>query len=306
VASRNHYVVQYQRLRVSSELCLQVTHELSPVPESLRDFLGSLTDDEAAGLSPAESEKRYLRILQGNFYLVFSSLAENLRSAAPQYEASLDFLKTLQSPETHPTVARTLATLRRLADQMERLESEISRATDGTLNAAWDHIFRVGKAAVKSCEVMLKRILGVIETAKSERRFIVQERLTKESNGLANEANVIAKGANSRADDANDIAKGANTRADEANDISGKANDIAKKADRTAVGAALIAILALGWDVGKYAYDKINENAQTSKHADVERTPVTPPITAPVARPGIQKDNDANPSRHNEPPKTAH
>jgi len=299
VASRNHYVVQYQRLRVSSELCLQVTHELSPVPESLRDFLGSLTDDEAAGLSPAESEKRYLRILQGNFYLVFSSLAENLRSAAPQYEASLDFLKTLQSPETYPTVARTLATLRRLADQMGRLESEISRVTDGTLSAAWDHIFRVGKAAVKSCEVMLKRILGVIETAKSERRFIVQERLTKESNGLANEANVIAKGANSRADDANDIA--------------GKANEIAKKADKTAAatkrwaaGATLIALLALGWDVAKYAYDKINENTQTSKHADVERTPVTPPITAPVARPGIQKDNDANPSRRNERPKTAH
>jgi hypothetical protein len=281
VASRNHYVVQYQRLRVSSELCLQVTHQLSPVPESLRDFLGSLRDDEAAGLSPAESEKRYLRILRGNFYLVFSSLAENLQSAVPQYEASLAFLKSMQSAETHPTVARTLATLRRLADQMERLESEISRATDGTLNAAWDHIFRVGKAAVKSCEVMLKRILGVIETAKSERRFDEQERLTKESNGIANEANVIAKGAN--------------TRADEANDISGKANDIAKKADRTAVGAALIAILALGWDVGKYALDKMHENGQTSKPADVKTAPVTPPMTAPVARPGIHQDNDANP-----------
>ena len=297
MASRNHYLVQYQRLRVSSELCLQVTHELSPVPESLRDFLGSLRDDEAAGLSPAESEKRYLRILQGNFYLVFSSLAENLQSAAPQYEASLAFLKTLKSAETHPTAARTLASLRRLADQMGRLESEISRATDGTLSAAWDHIFRVGKAAVKNCEVMLKRILGVIETAKSERRFTVQERLTKESNDLANEANVIAKGANSRADDANDIA--------------GKANEIAKKADKTAAatkwwaaGATLIAFLALGWDVVKYAHDNSKENAETSKQADVAKPPQSAPTIAPVARPGIQEGKDAHSPRRNEPPKT--
>jgi hypothetical protein len=105
------------------------------------------------------------------------------------------------------------------------------------------------RTAVGRCESLFKQVQEAVKYAAAERRSHDQDTLARETKQISEKANLISEQANSLSGEANQLAA--------------SAEKTAKRAVWAAIIAAVVAIVALGWDAGKWWID--GHKADSSK-----------------------------------------